>query len=179
MKEGSIIFLTRRKKGNLIRRFVSGGIAVFTKREDQALDNVLVHSAIIYRSGSELYVREMEKNGDEHKTLVEYNKIYGKRMYIKVNPFDIESNKVEKFNLSCETVRVKYDYWNTFFFQIIKVLFGRFLGKKTTLHRMCAEDAQRQFNLLKDIFKTPEKTSPNDLWYMICDWKITEFNNFI
>jgi hypothetical protein len=36
---------------------------------------------------------------------------------------------------------------------------------------MCAEDASKQYNLLERIFKTPEKTNPNEMFKFLTDVK--------
>ena len=168
MKEGSIIFLTRRKAKPAYRIFISYMIALFTKRKGQSLINVKVHSAIIYSHKGVLKVRDMDKHGDEHYTFNEYKRLFGDRFEIIENPFDFSKERLIEFNYSCRSLNVKYDYSNTFVYQVLKRFTGFFIGKVTLYKRMCAEDAQRQFNILyPGYFKTPEATNPNELFEQI------------
>lgn len=176
MKEGDIIFLTRRKYKPYYRIFISCGIALVTRKKGQTYDDVKVHSAIIYKYKGVLFVREMEKHGDEHSTLEKYKEIYGGRMEIKESPVHFSVSKYNSFNRSCRELHVEYDYNNTFVYQILRKVFKFFRFKNTVMQRMCAEDAQRQYNLLSPgFFKTPEKTSPNELYYKILNWKTVKF----
>lgn len=172
MKEGTIIFLTKRKFRHPFefRWWLSILIAYFTKDEKQKLSDVKVHAAIIYDNGG-LKVRDIDKEGDCHYILKDYLSKYEGRIEIKEHSFNICEDELKFFNYSCKTRKVKYDYINTFFYQIIKYFIGIFTKKNTIEKRMCSEDVMRQFNLLKCIFNTPEKTTPNELYLMIKKWK--------
>jgi len=173
---GSIIFLTKRKEKPYYRKFISYMIAKMTRNKGQRLEDVKVHAAIIYRYDDTLYVREMESKGNINYTLVEYNALYGDRMVIYSHNMSFDEWNVDRFNFSCRNQSVKYDYKNTFIFQIVKRYTTLFLGRNTPYHRMCAEDTQTQFNLLScNYFKTPESTNPNELWNLINGvWKINK-----
>ena len=166
-RAGNIIFLTARKtKKPFYRWFISNGIAVATKRRDQELTDVKVHAAIIY--GTEpLMVREMEAEGNIPILLSAYIKKYGDRMEIVDMPYIVSDEVIEKFNTACQNVRVKYDYTNTFVWQSIRALSHKWIGTNTPYHRMCSEDVQRMYNLIFPLFKTPEKTNPNELYYLV------------
>jgi len=172
MKAGNIVFLTERKKKPYYRILISKGIALFTKYPNQKLEDVKVHAAIIYNYKGIFYVRDMDKDGDDHYTIDKYFEKYKGRIEIKINPFLTTTAILNKFNNSCRNTKVKYDFWNTFFFQIIKTITGKFIGKKTSLHRMCAEDARTQFNILKNIFSDLEGVNPNAFHNEIMDWEI-------
>ena len=164
-KAGSIIFLTRRKEKPNYRIFLSYMIALFTRKKKQPLNKVKVHSAIIYEHDNVMRVRDMDKDGDDHYTLEKYKKLYGDRLEIVNNHFNFSEKQLIASNFSCRTLKVKYDYKNTFFWQVIKRFSGFFVGKITLYKRMCAEDMQRQFNILiPGFFKTPEATNPNEAY---------------
>lgn len=177
MKEGDIIFLTYRKNKPFYRIFISKGIALFTRKNKQPLSTVKVHAGIIYKKDGILTVRDMDKDGEEHHTLNVYKIIYGDRLEIKSCPYIFKQKIYDSFNKSCEKLHVEYDYNNTFVYQVIKKFFRFFKFKKTVMQRMCAEDAQRQFNILSPgFFKTPEKTSPNELYFKIKNWDTVKIN---
>lgn len=175
MKEGDIIFLTKRSANPWYRIFISKGITHFTKLKNQALTEVKVHSAIIYNDLGVLKVRDMDKNGDNHYSLVEYYNKFKDRIEIKETPYLFSPEIKLIFNYSCKNTHVKYDFVNTFVYQIIKRLTGRILFKDTTWTRMCAEDVQTEFNKLRYTFSTPEITNPNNLFELIKHWKT--YNN--
>ena len=167
---GSLIFLTKRKIKNVFdyRGIISVGISKLTKFKDQDEDEVKVHTAIIYDNNGELTVREMGKHGDEHYSLEYYKIMYGSRMEIVYMQETFNLERIDMFNKSCKYTKVKYDYKNTFVFQLIKSFTHKFFGKDTLYHRMCAEDAQRQYNILfPNYFKTPEDTNPNELYKIV------------
>jgi len=166
MKEGDIIFVTRRHD-NDFRGFISKGIAVLTKHKGQDIEDVKVHSAIIYKSKGVLMVRDMDKHGDEHYTLKKYTELFHDRMEIVNMNHNASQEKIVWFNNNCMNNKVKYDYVNTFVFQLVKSLTKKFIGKQSVYHRMCAEDVQRQYNILDDVFKTPEYTNPNELYKIV------------
>lgn len=177
MKTGSIIFLTRRVIKNIFdyRGIISYLIAVFTRFKGQKIKDVKVHSAIVYEYLNEYYVRDMDKDGDRHYTLEKYKEKFGERMEVVENPYNIENSalteeNVLKFNTSCRNFAVKYDYKNTFFYQIIKRLFGYFIKDNSNYARMCAEDVCRQFNVFFKTFDYVEKTNPNELYEFIKQW---------
>ena len=89
----------------------------------------------------------MEKNGDKHYSISKYISIYGDRMEVVKMPFSYPKGNIIEFNVSCKNLRVKYDYSNTFFFQVLKAVFKKMIFDKTRFKRMCAEDVQRQFNI--------------------------------
>jgi len=167
-KAGDIIFLTKRiNKKPYQRWFISHLIAVFSKKKEQYLEQVKVHSAIIYEKTDILFVREMDKYGDRHFTLSEYFKKFSTRVEILRMNYNTTPAKLEYFNKTCQYKHVKYDFINTFVWQAIKGITSKYFGKNTGYKRMCAEDVQRQFNILEKRFKTPEKTSPQEL-YDLC-----------
>ncbi len=169
---GSIIFLTIRKEKPAARIFLSRMIAKFTKKEGQELEDVKVHSAIVYKRYGETYVRDMDKFGDDHYPIEEYLDLYKGRIELKLNPyFDQPWHILETFNFSCFLNEVKYDYVNTFVYQVVRRLTHKFIGRETTWSRMCAEDVQRQYNLLvPEFFETPEKTNPNEVFFKVANW---------
>jgi hypothetical protein len=173
MQEGSLIFLTKRPFKLNFRWFMSQAIASLTKFKGQDINDAKVHSAIIYRYKNILYVRDMDKKGAEHFTLDSYIETYKGRGTVLENPysysFTYETLRI--FNISCRNTKVKYDYINTFVFQLIKTQIKKFLGWNSEYRRMCAEDASKQYNLLERIFKTPEKTNPNEMFKFLTDVK--------
>jgi len=175
---GSIIFLTIRKEKPGTRIFLSRMIAKFTKREDQELEEVKVHSAIVYKRYGETYVRDMDKYGDDHYPIETYLEMYKDRIEIKLNPIiDFPWHIMETFNFSCFLNEVKYDYVNTFVYQVVRRITHKFIGRDTTWSRMCAEDVQRQYNLLvPGFFATPEKTNPNELFFKVENWQTLDLN---
>jgi len=178
MKEGNLISLTRRYKKPNYRIFISYMIAKLTKRKGQPIDKVKVHSAIIYKRDGIFMVREMEKDGDSHQTLEDYLIEYKDRVEIKEHPYSFKPEELATFNYLCRYLKVTYDYRNTFLWQVVKYFTGKFLGKQTMYSRMCAEDFQDQFNVLKyGYFKTPEITNPNEVHSLVKEWKIIYINN--
>ena len=174
VKEGDIIFLTKRSIKPKYRIFVSYMIALLTKQPGEKIKDVKVHSSIIYSNGGVLSVRDMDKNGDMHYTIGKYKQLYGDRLEVKAHCYKPSLDTLKKFNSSCRDFKVKYDYKNTFLYQVIRRLFGVFINDPTRYKRMCAEDAQRQFNLIEGIFYNPEKTNPNELYHVISHWKTVE-----
>ncbi len=171
MKTGNIIFLTRRAIKNIFdyRGIISYLIAVFTRFKGQKIKDVKVHSAIVYEYLDEYYVRDMDKNGDRHYTFKKYEEKFGDRMEIVERPrfTNITKEKIQRFNTTCRNFKVKYDYKNTFFFQVIKRLFGFFIKDNSYYSRMCAEDVQRQLNIFDYMFSKPEEVNPNILYLLI------------
>jgi len=178
---GSIIFLTKRKEKPYYRKFISYMIAKMTRNKGQRVEDVKVHCAIIYRYDNILYVRDMDKKGDEHYTLKDYILKFQNRIEIYKPLFEFGDWNINRFNKSCKDEKVKYDYINTFVYQVIKKYIHKFIGKDTSYTRMCAEDAQRQYNLLlPNYFKTPEATSPNEVHGKIVKdgWQVINFISF-
>lgn len=175
MNPGNIILLKRRKFKHVfdIRFYLSYLIAYFTKTSNQLLDDVVVHCAIIYQSNNETFVRDMDKKGNEPYTINQYRKIYGNRMEIKINPHNLYNEiLIKKFSDECENLDVKYDYFNLLFFQLIKSMFHKFIGKETKTKRICSEDVARIYNVLNPyFFLKPEEITPNELSEYISYWK--------
>ena len=173
MKEGSIIFLTLRKKKPLRRIILSKGISILTRKKNQSLEKVKVHSAILYSSNGHFMVRDMDRKGNETWFLEDYKKKYEDRIEIRKNPFFVSGSSLENFNGYCRNKKVKYDYFNTFFFQIFRSLFGFQKFPNSKKRRMCAEDVQRCFNILiPRFFETPEQSHPNELYEITKNWKL-------
>lgn len=164
--EIQIIFLTPRKFKHIfdVRALISFGIALFTRQKRQSIKTVKTHSALAYEYENQLYVRDTDKYGQEHYTLKEYTETFGDRMEIYKLTVETTQEKYDYFIESCRTTKIRYDFNNTFFWQVIKTITGHFFGKNTVYARMCAEDVQRQINLLDPIFPTPEETNPNELY---------------
>ena len=163
MTEGSIIFLSRRK-GISFRAFVSYLIACFSTKNREEVDRVPVHTAIVFRWRGELHVRDMDYNGNNFLPLEEYRKKYAGRGRVKINPYDAD---VMVFNLNCRYNHAEYDFLNLLLFQVVKSIFGVFIGKNTIRYRICSEDCARMFNKIKPIFRNPEALTPTNLDEMI------------
>ena len=160
-KAGDMIFLTRRNTRDY-RGFISKSIARLTRNKKQNLEDVKVHAAIIYSNDGVLFVRDMDSKGNENYTLMEYVEIYGNRMEIYHHNLKIVNYKL--FNESCLNDDVNYDYLNTFVWQLSRELCHIWFGWNTPYKRMCSEDVQREFNLLRWTFKYPEQVNPNQLF---------------
>lgn len=168
-KAGDLIFLTRRKKGkneSLVRRFISGSIARITRFKHQDLEKVKVHVAIIYEYNSLLWVRDMDMEGDERYPVDIYSMMMKGRIEVVQMP-DYYGVDINRFNVGCEMDAVRYDFANTFFWQVIRGATGKWFGKNTPYKRNCVEDASRMYNLINPIFKNVEKTNPNELYRLI------------
>lgn len=172
MKEGNIILLTRRK-GSLfnLRNLVSYLIAYFSIKDTKDIDKVATHSAIVYKEDDEFYVRDMDMRGVVRYKFIDYLAIFNDRIKVKENPFESPSHMVDFFNNECITREVTYEFKNTLFFQLIKVMTGRFLGKDTLDTRSCSEDTARLFNCLKYWFWCPESIAPSDIDLITKEWK--------
>jgi hypothetical protein len=162
-KAGDIIFLTQRARGGY-RGFISRSIAKVTRLPGQKQSEVKVHAAIIFDNVGVLTVREMDRSGNENIPLIDYTKKFGERMEIVSMPVVASADAVGDFNFKCLTTDVKYDYANTFVWQLTRAITGAWLGRNTPYKRMCAEDVQRMYNLLDNRFYTPEIVNPNELF---------------
>ena len=171
-KAGDIIFLTKRTvKKPLYRWFISNSIAVLTKFKGQKTKDVKVHSAIVFKATiddeTNLYVRDMEAEGNVPILLKEYKKIFRDRLEIVPMPKINNAKVIAQFNREALSRHVKYDYLNTFVWQVLRALGHKWIGWNTPYKRMCAEDVQRMYNMLNPIFNTPEQTNPNELYKFI------------
>lgn len=176
MQAGDIGFLTIRKNKPIYRIVISYMIALLTKLPKEKIKDTKVHSFVIYEKDNKKFIRDMDKEGDTHYSLEDYLEIYGDRVEIRKLPYYAEGSRLSLFNKSCANTKVKYDYMNTFVYQLIRSLGGRLLFKKTIYTRMCAEDVQRQLNIIRYIFDTPEITNPAELDKLTRGWE-TLYNN--
>lgn len=168
MKVAKIIFLTRKLGKFPVYRFIlSFFIALFTRKKKQKIKDVKVHAAVIYEDNGIEYVRDMEAKGNESILFGDYYEKFKDRIEMIYYRFQTSKEKIKTFNNSCKKTKVKYDYKNTLFFQVIKILFGKFFGGNTAYSRMCSEDVQRQLNILEPIFDKPEEVSPNELYEIL------------
>lgn len=168
-KAGDLIFLTRRRNGKIIRRIVSNSIARITKFKGQCLNDVKVHVAIIYEYRSLLWVRDMDAEGDEKYPLDIYKQMMEGRIEIVSMP-DYYGVDIHRFNVGCEMEDVRYDFTNTFFWQVIRGITGKWIGKDTPYKRNCVEDASRMYDLINPIFKNVEKTNPNEAYRFVKEY---------
>ena len=175
MKEGNIIFLTRRKIKNILdyRGIISYLISLFSKTYNSTIDTTKTHCAIIYTYNDKFMVRDMDMTGTVNYTLEEYLEVNKDRGIVIIdNPFCTCNGTKDDFNRSCRELKINYDYNNLLFFQIIKSIFRIFVGKDTVTKRICAEDVMRQFNIIQKVFTKPEEWNPNELYNKIKVWGI-------
>jgi hypothetical protein len=173
MKEGNIVFLTKRKIKNILdyRGIISYLISLFSNKSFNNLDVIKSHCAIIYSYNDVFMVRDMDMIGTVNYTLEEYLIKYGDRNpVIIINPFCTCNGTKEEFNNSCRELKINYDYNNLLFYQIIKSIFRIFVGKDTITKRICSEDVMRQFNIIQKVFNNPEELNPNELYNKIKIW---------
>lgn len=167
-KPGDLIFLTRRTgKNPLYRWFVSNAIAVLTKFKNQKTVDVKVHSAIIFELHSKLYVRDMGPKGNVPILLTDYKELHKGRIEIIHMPKIGSVSTIARFNREASSRYVTYDYWNTFVWQVVRALSHKWIGTNTPYKRMCAEDAQRMYNLIRVTFFKVEQTNPNELYAIV------------
>ena len=170
MKAGNIILLTRRKgKWYNPRVILSYLIALASTKDRNKIDTIATHSAIIYSDNNKLYVREMENKGSVSIELERYLKENKGRIKIKGHESIFAT---PEFNKKCKYEKVEYDFISLFFFQLIKVIINKSIGKETLYKRKCSEDTSRMFNILFNIFENVEHITPSNIDDLTKNWKI-------
>jgi len=176
IKPGDIIFLTKRDwkwyKFWDYRGAISTGIAIFSK-DKLSMEDVPVHTAIVYERDGTLKVAEMDKEKETESLSLYLNKYKG-RIIIKSSPIQIHGKRLEIFNNNAHFSHYRYDYSNLFIYQVIKELTGKFIGRNTKYKQICSEFVARKYNLYVNnrYFKEPEEISPKDVWDLTSNWNI-------
>jgi hypothetical protein len=124
---------------------------------------------VIFKKRGNLYVRDMDSNGNDYYELKEYFELYKNRIRIKEAPFEYSTFE---FNRACRYTKVEYDFINLLIFQFIKVIFKKFIGKDTIKHRICSEDTARMFNIIYNYFENPEEITPSQIDNLTKNWKV-------
>jgi hypothetical protein len=158
METGDIILLTRRKFDWKIHRWVlSWAIHILTGK--------YVHSALIYRRGGILFVREMEAVGVVHVPLNTYMKTYKNRGTIVREKNRLTVDEKAQMRDLCLREKAKYDYFNLLLWQPLKAVFGVFLGGNTKYRRACSEDTARIYNKVREnTFKDEKGITPMEVY---------------
>lgn len=164
-KSGDVGFLRARKFTKNIRTWnfrtlVSVLIAKF--------QGFITHTFIIYSYQGMLWVRDMDTLGVAHIPLSDYLDMYSARLvWVWRNDLDYTRHRLDSFNYQCKTTKTKYDYKNLFIYQVVKLIFRKFVGKNTPLKRTCSEDVARSLNILEQTFDKPEESTPTALYYKL------------
>lgn len=156
-------FLTRRKYTGLksLHRYILSYII-------HRLTGKLVHCYLVYKDNdnNEMYVREMEYDGDRHTLYSEYRKKYSERIFAEI---DLEEN-VNKYNYDyvCKNAHVKYDYSSLFIKFPLLYFFNKILCFFTINKRTCSEDCARIINIMYPFkIKNVEYITPTKLFNLM------------
>lgn len=128
------------------------------------LQGKYVHTFLLFKNNSKIFVREMDRQGVMFTSWEDYNKFYKNRITILNIPIHSIDHYFD-YNYWCLSDKSKYEYRNLLIWQLIYKLTGKWIGKSTNYRRICSEDSARGINIaFPRLIKEPDKISPNDLY---------------
>ncbi|MCK4500960.1 hypothetical protein KAU11_10725 [Candidatus Babeliales bacterium] len=152
----SILFLTRKKFNVLnIGTWVSSLIDLF--------QGGITHTAVVFKWGNLLAVREMTESGTLITPLSCYLKTHKNRIKSTYEVITRNYEAIECYNRECLKPS-SYDFVNLLLRQPLRLLFNVRSRKVTEHKRICSEDTARCVNILRPLFNDVENLSPQEIY---------------
>lgn len=124
----------------------------------------LNHCEVVYERDGIRYTSGSRADGTTTLKLDDYYNKYKKRIKV-IEEWEIELTNEQWFNLKCyldEAENVKYEY-NMFFFYTLKLIFGKWFGRKDKRRLYCVEHNIRALNATKRFEKLLTYIWPHEL----------------